>query len=139
MCSNWHRTFVYVNIADDIVYVSFVVTTIHFPFNHECDLPHSTIYRLCNNMSNTTASTGIAGSTCSSGSPEITPVFDKFSLICKPANVLYQARNNGSCYLQSVSMYVGFCLCCSTVFLLFSSNCWCISHGYCLLMGYDFA
>ena len=44
------------------------------PF-HECDLPNSTIYRICNHISNTTGATCGAGSAYPSGAPEITLSF----------------------------------------------------------------
>ena len=43
-----------------------VMATIPFPF-HERDLPNKTIYRICNNMSNTTGATCGAGSAKPSG------------------------------------------------------------------------
>ena len=66
-----------IRFTDDIGYIPYVVTTIPFPF-HECDLPSKTIYRVYNNMSNTT------GTKCGAASTYLVFFFfshDVFSLI----------------------------------------------------------
>ena len=55
-------------------YVSYVVTIIPFPF-HECDLQNKTIYRVCNNMSNTTGATCGAGAAYPFVAPSSIPSF----------------------------------------------------------------
>ena len=46
-----------------------------FPFSFHGDQPNWTIYRMCNNISNTTGATCGAGAANPSGAPEITPSF----------------------------------------------------------------